>query len=222
MYKNKFIVLFAFFVSLLTGCNEKPKFSADLNGFFSIDKNVTYVYKIVDMHRMNDKPEEWTHETYMERKITQAGENCIDIRSYVVFSDNDIERMDKRLKAQLKNRKLKALDEKYCVVGNTRITINGETYVDLEKEWTIRSESIPVNDSKPATHRLKCKVENISNETLLHRSRKVIHTRCTANTSVTVDWFFAEKIGLYTLEMTADFPQFHSQSKNRIVLIGEK
>jgi hypothetical protein len=207
---------------LLTGCEEKPKFTVDLSNFFNVDKNITYIYKMVDTHEINGKVEPFMSERYMEKDVMQANNNCINIQSYVLFSNKDIEQMDKRLRAELKDNKLRALDEKYCIVGNT-ITINGETCMNLDKEWSIVSESILSDGSKPTENKAECKVVDVSEKIVLGSHRKIIHTQCTmGKLADTVDWFFAEKIGLYKVEMIATFPEYHSQSKNEIILINKK
>jgi len=206
---------------LLSACEEKPKFTMDLSDFFNLDKNTTYVYKMIDTHEVNGKVEPLMPERYMEKRVIRAENNCVNIQSYVLFTDKDIEQMDKRLRVQLKDNKFRTIDEKYCVDGNT-IKINGETHMNLDKKWQIIFRSIPTDGPKSTEYKAECHVMNISEELVLKKNRKIIYTQCTSELFETMDWSFVENIGLYKMVSVFEDPEFHSKSKNKIILVREK
>jgi len=216
----KIMLFWSILLLLLSACEEKPKFTMDLSDFFKLDKNATYVYKMVDTHEVNGKKEPFMPERTMEKRVIKAENNCVNIQSYVLFTDADIEQMDKRLRAELKDNKLRTIDEKYCVDGNT-IKINGQIHMNLDKRWNIISESIPADGSKSTENKIECQVVDVSERVLLSKKRKIIHTQCKSELFETMDWFFAEKIGLYKMRIVSTFPEFHSQSTNEVILVRE-
>ena len=217
----KIILLWSILLLLLSACEEKPKFTMDLSHFLTVDRNTTYVYKIVDTYEVNGKVKPFMPERYMEKRVIRAENNCVNIQSYVLFTDKDIEQMDKRLRAELKDNKLRTIDEKYCVDGNT-IKINGEIHMNLDKEWNIVSESIPSDGSKSTEYKLECQVMDVSEKLVLKKKRKIIHTQCKEKNIGTLDWSFVENIGLYKMKIVSTFPEFHSQSTNEVILVREK
>ena len=217
----KIILLWSILLLLLSACEEKPKFTMDLSDFFNLDKNTTYVYKMIDTHEVNGKVEPLMPERYMEKHVYPVGNNCINIQSYVLFNDKDIKQMDKGLRAQLKDNKFRTIDEKYCVDGNT-IKINGGIHMDLDKEWNMVSKSIPADGSKLTENKIECQVVDVSKKVVLSKKRKIIHTQCTGELFETMDWSFVENIGLYKMKIVSTFPEFHSQSTNEVILVREK
>ena len=217
----KTTLLWSILLLLLSACEEKPKFTMDLSNFFNIDKNATYVYKIVDTYKVNGKVKPFMPDRYMEKHLIRGDNNCINIQSYVLFNDKDIEQMDKGLRAELKDNKLRTIDEKYCVEGNT-IKINGEIMMNLEKKWNIVSELIPADGFKPTEYKTECQVVNVSEKVILTKKRKIIHTQCKGKPLEIMDWYFAEKIGFYKMKMFSEDTEFHSQSTNEIILVREK
>ena len=220
----KTTLLWSILLLLLSACEEKQKFTMDLSDFFNIDKNATYVYKIADTLKVNGKVKQFMPDRYMEKHLIREDNNCINIQSYVLFNDKDIEQMDKGLRAELKDNKLRTIDEKYCVEGNT-IKINGETVVNLEKKWNIVSESIPADGSKSTEDKIECQVVDVSEKVILTKKRKIIHTQCKNKKELylsEVDFYFVEKIGLYKMKMFSEDTEFHSQSTNEIILVREK
>ena len=220
----KTVLLWSILLLLLSACEEKPKFTMDLSDFFNIDKNTTYVYKIVDTLKVNGEVKPFMPDRYMEKYLIREDNNCINIQSYVLFDDKDVEQMDKRLRAELKDNKLRTIDEMYCVEGNT-IKINGEIMMNLEKKWNIVSESIPADGSKSTEDKTECQVVDVSEKVILTKKRKIIHTQCKSKKELylgEVDFYLAEKIGLYKMKMFSEDPKSHSQSANEVILVGEK
>ena len=216
----KIILLWSIVLLLLSACEEKPKFTMDLSDFFNLDKNATYMYKMIDTHEVNGKVKPLLPERYMEKLVLPVGNNCINVQSYVLFNDNAIEQMDKRLRAQLKDNKFRTIDEKYCVDGNT-ININGEICMNLDKKWQIIFRSIPTDGPKSTENKIECQVVDVSEKVVLSKKRKIIHTQCTSEVFETMDWSFVENIGLYKMKIVSTFPEFHSQSTNEVILVGE-
>jgi len=216
----KIILTWSILLLLLSSCEKEQKFTMNLSNFFTIDKNATYVYKILNTNKVKGQKEPFISEMYMEKQITQAKNHCIDIQSYQLFDNKDIEQMDKQLRAELKDNKLRTIDEKYCIDNNT-ITINGVIHMNLDKKWNLISKSIPVDESKSAESKIECQVIDVSKKLILNIERQTIHTQCIDKEN-TMNWFFAEKIGLYRMEFISKFPEFHSQSKNEIILVREK
>ena len=220
----KTTLLWSILLLLLSACEEKPKFTMDLSDFFNIYRNVTYVYKIIDTHKVNGEVKQFMPDRYMEKHLIREDNNCINMQSYVLFDDRDIDKMDKHLRVELKNNKLRTIDEKYCVEGNT-IKINGEIMMNLDKKWNIVSKSIPADGFKPTEYKTECQVVDVSEKVILTKKRKIIHTQCKSKKELylsEVDFYFAEKIGLYKIKMFSEDTEFHSQGTNEIILVREK
>ena len=160
----KKILMVSVLIVLFLGCDKKQEFSMDLNNFFNLDKNITYIYQMKDTHEVKGKRESFMKDRYMEKHLSSNGKNCIQITSYVLFDKDDIVKMDKRLRAEIVDNKLKTIDEEYCVKGDT-IRMSGEVFVDLKGEWEMDSISTSSDGVEVEKIKIKCQIINISNLT---------------------------------------------------------
>ena len=195
----------------------------DLSRFFDVEHNRTYLYKIVDSYETDKNAKPMVAEKYMEKEVTKSTKQCIVTKNYLLFKQKDMPRLDTQLKAAMKENKLRIMDERYCAKGDT-IWVNGTTMVNLKKNWTINYQTASIDNNAPKSNKAVCRVLDIEEKMVLGKKRKIIHTRCISQNTIfaPIDWYFAEKIGLYKMKTVFTDKISHIRSTNEIVLVGAK
>ena len=210
----------------LTSCSETSKRIINLDDFLSPTSKQKFKYKVSMQNSNQFSGTTNMDNKYIEKIGNKIVNHCINIKSYLLFNSGDLKQMPKNMQEIVKkqNFRVENTSEQFCS-KNGILTLDGMVIYKNDDNWEneLQLEEFDTknNIQKTTTIVSSCNLVEISEKLLFDKKRKVIHSQCSWNhngSSNKIEYFIAEKLGLYKLVHSLSYKVPKSKSIMTVTL----
>ena len=180
------------------------KVDINLDDFLSPTSNQVFKYKMSMQNSNQFSGTTNMDDKYIEKVGNKIENYCLNIKSYLLFDNNDLNQMPKDMQEMVKNNNFRTeyISEQLCSTNGILI-LNEMAIYKNSNNWNneLQIEEFDINNIQKTTTVLSsCNLVEISEKLLFDKKRKVIHSQCNwkyDGDTYKFEYFIAEGLGLY-------------------------